>query len=104
MKVAVIVFISILCLSATVQCYNGRNYRDPLGELLRARRTRGSKEKFVKEEDSTDGEYSPVYLASQEGLKELDEVRKLPSQPEVSFSQYSGYVTVESTTRRALVY
>lgn len=100
----VIIFVSVLCLFATVQCHSGKRNRDPLRELLRARKTKGSEEKLVIEELDSKDEYSPVYLASQDGLKELDKIVELPGQPEVSFSQYSGYVTVDSTAGRALFY
>ncbi|KAI3448095.1 hypothetical protein Pfo_004760 [Paulownia fortunei] len=49
-------------------------------------------------------EYSPVYVEIQNGLKEADKILSLPGQPEVSFSQYSGYVTVDPNAGRALFY
>ncbi|KAF3437359.1 hypothetical protein FNV43_RR20112 [Rhamnella rubrinervis] len=40
----------------------------------------------------------------QEGLKEKDKIVKLPGQPQVEFSQYGGYVTVDRKAGRALYY
>ncbi|XP_010265560.1 PREDICTED: serine carboxypeptidase 24-like isoform X2 [Nelumbo nucifera] len=36
--------------------------------------------------------------------QELDRISALPGQPQVTFSQYSGYITVDSTHGRALFY
>ncbi|OMO74889.1 Peptidase S10, serine carboxypeptidase [Corchorus olitorius] len=48
---------------------------------------------------------STVYIGQQEGLKELDKVSSLPGQPGgVNFDQYSGYVTVDPESGRALFY
>ncbi|KAI4323459.1 hypothetical protein L6164_023062 [Bauhinia variegata] len=40
----------------------------------------------------------------QESLKEKDRIERLPGQPEVKFSQYGGYVTVDKFAGRALYY
>ncbi|KAJ0039298.1 hypothetical protein Pint_23884 [Pistacia integerrima] len=40
----------------------------------------------------------------QEGLKEKDRIDRLPGQPQVKFSQYGGYVTVDKSAGRALYY
>ncbi|KAL0365432.1 UNVERIFIED_CONTAM: Serine carboxypeptidase II-3 [Sesamum angustifolium] len=100
MKRALIVFLSVLCLLASVQCYGGKG-RDPLGQLIKVQRTKRSAG-FRTQDAST--EYSPVYIAPQDGLKEADEITDLPGQPQVSFSQYSGYVTVDPVAGRALFY
>ncbi|KAH6788574.1 serine carboxypeptidase-like 40 [Perilla frutescens var. frutescens] len=42
--------------------------------------------------------------AVKDRLKKADKIRRLPGQPEVSFCQYSGYVTVDPTAGRALFY
>ncbi|KAL1534688.1 serine carboxypeptidase 1-like [Salvia divinorum] len=97
MKGVVIIFlISVVYLSASVQCY------DPLRELLKGHRKKRSKTYALVEDAST--EYSPVYMAPQDGLKEADKIMGLPGQPEVSFLQYSGYVTVDPTAGRSLFY
>ncbi|KAF1894201.1 hypothetical protein Lal_00004125 [Lupinus albus] len=41
---------------------------------------------------------------SQKGLKEKDRIDKLPGQPQVNFSQYGGYVTIDKLAGRALYY
>lgn len=40
----------------------------------------------------------------QEGLKEKDKIVRLPGQPQVEFSHYGGYVTVDKNAGRALFY
>ena len=47
----------------------------------------------------------PIYVAPQNGLKELDKIDALPGQPKgVNFDQYSGYVMVEQRHGRTLFY
>lgn len=99
MKGGVIIFlVSVVCLFAAVQCKN----RDPLRELLKSHKKRRSETYAVAEDAST--EYSPVYMLPQDGLKEDDKITGLPGQPDVTFPQYSGYVTVDPTAGRALFY
>eukprot|EP01018_Ginkgo_biloba_P005848 Gb_09232 [translate_table: standard] len=44
-------------------------------------------------------------MGSQEGMQEADLIKALPGQPSnVTFAQYSGYVTVDSSSGRALFY
>lgn len=45
-----------------------------------------------------------VRILPQEGLKEKDRIEKLPGQPDVNFSQYGGYVTVNESAGRAFYY
>ncbi|GFP84549.1 serine carboxypeptidase-like 40 [Phtheirospermum japonicum] len=45
-----------------------------------------------------------VYVGPQEGLKKADKIDSLLGQPNVKFSQYSGYVTVDPNAGRALFY
>ncbi|XP_074346165.1 serine carboxypeptidase 1-like [Apium graveolens] len=53
----------------------------------------------------TNNEYFPVFVGSQDGLKEADKVESLPGQPDgATFEQYSGYVTVDPVAGRALFY
>lgn len=47
--------------------------------------------------------YDDIVL-SQEGLKEKDRIERLPGQPQVSFSQYGGYVTLDKFAGRAFYY
>lgn len=44
-----------------------------------------------------------VYVP-QETSKEKDRIERLPGQPQVKFSQYGGYITVNKTAGRALFY
>ncbi|RDX63177.1 Serine carboxypeptidase-like 40, partial [Mucuna pruriens] len=45
-----------------------------------------------------------MVVHSQLGLKEKDRIEKLPGQPQVKFSQYGGYVTVDKLAGRAFYY
>ncbi|KAG8368333.1 hypothetical protein BUALT_Bualt15G0034700 [Buddleja alternifolia] len=83
-----------------VEFYGGRGY-DPLGKLLKTRKKRKSPNHLT--EDALT-EYSPVYIASQDGMKEADQIVMLTGQPTVNFDQYSGYVTVDPTAGRTLFY
>ncbi|CAI9761598.1 unnamed protein product [Fraxinus pennsylvanica] len=50
-------------------------------------------------------DYSPVYVAPQDGLMQADKIDKLPGQPDmVEFDQYAGYVTVDPAAQRSLFY
>ncbi|XP_075478974.1 serine carboxypeptidase 1-like [Primulina tabacum] len=101
MKGAFVVFLSFLYLSASsVQCSGGvqRNLVEAFINFGRAKVS----ENYDVEDVST--EYSPIYVAPQEGLKDADRILALPGQPAVNFSQYSGYVTVDPTAGRALFY
>lgn len=101
MKGGFILFLFIFCYVDSVKCYGAKGY-DPLGKFLKAQRLKKSRNHVVNYASST--VYSPVYIASQEGLKEADKIPLLPGQPKVNFSQYSGYVTVDPTAGRALFY
>ncbi|KAL5713043.1 hypothetical protein ACHQM5_015158 [Ranunculus cassubicifolius] len=43
-------------------------------------------------------------ILPQDGLKEKDRIEKLPGQPDVGFTQYGGYVTVDEKNGRAFYY
>ncbi|CAI9765557.1 unnamed protein product [Fraxinus pennsylvanica] len=101
MSSALVLLLSLLCLTACVQCYGGGKY-GPLGKLTEVKRSKKSVD-YLSENDVVT-EYSPVYIAPQEGLKEADKILTLPGQPKVNFSQYSGYVTVDAKAGRALFY
>ncbi|KAL2535977.1 Serine carboxypeptidase-like 40 [Forsythia ovata] len=50
-------------------------------------------------------EYSPVYVAPQDGPMQADKIDNLPGQPDnVDFDQYAGYITVDPQAGRALFY
>ncbi|CAI9769923.1 unnamed protein product [Fraxinus pennsylvanica] len=101
MRSAFVLVLSLLCLTSSVQCYAKRKY-GPLGKLMDVKHSKRSID-YLSEDDVVT-EYSPVYIASQKGLKEADEILTLPGQPKVNFSQYSGYVTVDPKAGRALFY
>ncbi|CAN4080596.1 unnamed protein product [Withania somnifera] len=44
------------------------------------------------------------FVFSQKGLKDKDQIKRLPGQPLVKFKQYGGYVTVNKSAGRALFY
>ncbi|GER52353.1 serine carboxypeptidase-like protein [Striga asiatica] len=97
---------SILCLMAYVtECLCRRGNNNPLREFMNMRNLRKqSNHPFLTMDDSNDFKSSSVYVASQTGMKEADKIKALPGQPKVSFSQYSGYVTVDQKAGRALFY
>ncbi|KAL3651648.1 hypothetical protein CASFOL_004650 [Castilleja foliolosa] len=45
-----------------------------------------------------------MFVYSQKGLKENDQIKSLLGQPNVTFNQYGGYVTVDQKAGRALFY
>ncbi|KAL1811956.1 hypothetical protein ACET3Z_022021 [Daucus carota] len=100
-KFASLVTLFLLCLVASVHCYGG-NGDDPLGKHIKAQK---SKRISPFSDEVLRAEYSPVYVGSQDGLKEADKVGSLPGQPDgATFDQYSGYVTVDPGAGRALFY
>ena len=55
--------------------------------------------------DNDDGNFSPVYIGPQDGLKKADKINALPGQPKgVDFDQYAGYITIDPKAGRALFY
>ncbi|GLJ45175.1 hypothetical protein SUGI_0950870 [Cryptomeria japonica] len=78
-----------------------------LSEIVEKRRS--SVERKPKEwtppSISTQNSSALNHLYAQEGLQENDKIISLPGQPkDVTFAQYSGYVTVDSKAGRALFY
>ncbi|GER56661.1 serine carboxypeptidase-like protein [Striga asiatica] len=92
-------FLSILCLPCYTECHSARGHNNLLRDLLKTRKLRKQPYNYRKND-------SPVYVAPQEGMKEADKIVALPGQQQLSvkFSQYSGYVTVDSKAGRALFY
>ncbi|CAL0304360.1 unnamed protein product [Lupinus luteus] len=54
-------------------------------------------EEFVHDDDA-------IIVHPQEGLKEKDKIERLPGQPQVKFSQYGGYVTIDKVAGSAFYY
>ena len=100
-RIATLLSLSVLCLVASVQCYGGKG-DNPLAKFIEAQK---SKRPSTFRNEVLDVEYSPVFVESQDGLKEADRVESLPGQPDgTAFDQYSGYVTVDPVAGRALFY
>lgn len=91
------ILVLTFALAVGVQCY-GEGEFDLLSEFEHVGRTKTSPNL------GTGDEYRPVYVELQTGMKEADKIVSLPGQPQVSFSQYSGYVTVDPNAGRALFY
>ncbi|KAL4580953.1 hypothetical protein LXL04_017159 [Taraxacum kok-saghyz] len=98
--------IATFCLLALFDFTNADIQADRLYELLKTKKSRNSPVSNTwSVSDEATNEYSPVYIASQDGLSELDKIVTLPGQPSgVDFNQYSGYVTVNPNAGRALFY
>ncbi|KAL7125315.1 hypothetical protein ABFS83_14G109200 [Erythranthe nasuta] len=91
----------VLCsLAVSAHCYGGRGF-DHLGEFVEVQRAKRS---LNNRDENLPIERSTIYVGNQEGFKEVDRILSLPGQPEVSFDQYSGYVTVDASAGRALFY
>ncbi|XP_039043333.1 serine carboxypeptidase 1-like [Hibiscus syriacus] len=99
-----IIWVSLLCLLGFTQCYQGTDF-NPF-ELLRQELYGTSTWETTLSLEKQHAEELPVYIGSQEGLKEVDKVGSLPGQPAdgVDFHQYSGYVTVDPEAGRELFY
>ncbi|CAN4112241.1 unnamed protein product [Withania somnifera] len=107
MNVSLILSLSLLlCLVRIQQCHGGEG--DVLLKFLEARQTKKlSKTNLnkgqVKAEKGVNSELG--LIIPQKGSTEDDKISALPGQPSgVSFSQYSGYVTVDANAGRALFY
>jgi len=98
--------IATFCLLALFDFTNADLQADRLYELLKTKKSRNSPVSNTwSVSDEATNEYSPVYIASQDGLSELDKIVTLPGQPSgVDFNQYAGYVTVNPNAGRALFY
>ncbi|KAL3614190.1 hypothetical protein CASFOL_042264 [Castilleja foliolosa] len=105
--VSLVLFFSFSYLAAYTKCFDHRE-KNYLRDLLMARDSKKIQSNYHITEDHIDhvsNEISkPIYVASQKGRKEADKIDKLLGQPDVKFSQYSGYVTVDPKAGRALFY
>nr|XP_029147286.1 serine carboxypeptidase-like 40 isoform X2 [Arachis hypogaea] len=104
------VFLSLLVLSSFVAEIHGSNNKQvqALNNLHKSKfKTSSSSSQDVTHRSEFEVEellnYDDV-IDSQEGLKEKDRILKLPGQPQVKFSQYGGYVTVDKSNGRAFYY
>ncbi|XP_026394481.1 serine carboxypeptidase II-3-like [Papaver somniferum] len=105
-KVFMFLLISSLTVSTVVECFGAGKANDPLGKIIKAQLASSKSVLVEGYATKSTAEYSPVYMGTQDGLKEADKIDALPGQPEqeVSFDQYSGYVTVDAGHGRALFY
>ena len=95
-----LLYLSILILSFFASEIHGRRQEQGLGYKFRLGSSGGGRSLFEVQEI----ENIEDLVYSQEGLKEKDRIEKLPGQPNVKFSQYGGYVTVDKTAGRAFYY
>ncbi|KAF5789942.1 putative carboxypeptidase D [Helianthus annuus] len=98
--------VAIFCLLTLFGLSNADIQANKLFELLKSKRSRNTPvlNTLTLLNEATD-EYTPVYIAPQDGLAQLDKILALPGQPEgVNLNQYSGYVTVNPNAGRALFY
>ncbi|XP_035832841.1 serine carboxypeptidase 1-like [Helianthus annuus] len=91
--------LAIFCVFALLGLSKANIQTDKLFELIKSKRS------AVPNTWTVSDEYTPVYIAPQDGLAQVDKIFALPGQPEgVSYNQYSGYVTVNPNAGRALFY
>ncbi|XP_058078269.1 serine carboxypeptidase 1-like [Magnolia sinica] len=104
-KAAFMLSVFLACLTVLAGAL-GMGGFDPLDRLIMERRAGGARDASAWRSIASEGQaYSPVYVGPQDGLMEEDKIVELPGQPaEVDFDHYSGYVTVDAKTGRALFY
>ncbi|KAL2485527.1 Serine carboxypeptidase-like 40 [Abeliophyllum distichum] len=101
MQVQISLFFSLFLLCSSS---NG-NQTAYLHMLFMSRKSQNSPDSNTWAQLHETRDYSPVYIAPQDGLMQADKIDKLPGQPEmVNFDQYAGYVTVDPMAERELFY
>ncbi|PSS09966.1 Serine carboxypeptidase-like [Actinidia chinensis var. chinensis] len=95
-----ILFFSLL-ISSFLAPTHGKKQTEALGFLHKSKLTKNS---AVDTSSFEVIQRDRVEVLPQEGLKERDRIEKLPGQPNVEFSHYGGYVTVNETTGKAFYY
>ncbi|KAK3017294.1 hypothetical protein RJ639_006398 [Escallonia herrerae] len=101
MKATTTLLVSLLLASFTVQCHANKQTE----ALTRLHKTKLYKNTGINTGhfEATRPENGPE-VASQEGMRDKDRIEGLPGQPNVSFTQYGGYVTVNESAGRAFYY
>ncbi|KAK3023817.1 hypothetical protein RJ639_044741 [Escallonia herrerae] len=101
MKATLTLLLSLFLASFTVQCHANKQTE----ALTRLHKTKLYKNWGINTGhfEATRHENGPE-VASQEGMREKDRIEGLPGQPNVSFTQYGGYVTVNESAGRAFYY
>ncbi|KAM7480946.1 hypothetical protein LguiB_005529 [Lonicera macranthoides] len=96
--------LSLFCLLVSVQCFKpmSEHIRDQLSIKKRYGSSRSANAGLA---NTFAASSFAVYIGPQDSLKDADAIESLPGQPQgVDFAQYSGYVTVNPTSGRALFY
>lgn len=95
---------SLFCLVVSVQCFKPMS-EHIRGQLSIKKRYGSSRSANAGLANTFAASSFQVYIGPQDGLKDADAIESLPGQPQgVDFAQYSGYVTVDPTSGRALFY
>ncbi|KAM5565635.1 serine carboxypeptidase 1-like [Rosa sericea] len=95
-----------ICQLAFLRSCNA-NQIDNLNKLIKSRKSGNSPHAQLSWDNDilADDHFSPVYVGSQAGLMEADEIDALPGQPGgVGFNQYAGYISVDRKAGRELFY
>ncbi|XP_062020303.1 serine carboxypeptidase 1-like isoform X1 [Rosa rugosa] len=95
-----------ICRLAFLRSCNA-NQIDNLNKLIKSRKSGNSPHAQLSWDNDilADDHFSPVYVGSQAGLMEADEIDALPGQPGgVGFNQYAGYISVDRKAGRELFY
>ena len=92
-------FLIVSCFTAQI---HGKKQTQALYQLYKTKQAESSGIDMSLFKAIQDVDESKIH--PQEGLKEKDKIVKLPGQPQVEFSQYGGYVTVDPKAGRALYY
>ncbi|XP_057512805.1 serine carboxypeptidase-like 40 [Actinidia eriantha] len=100
LKGSSILFFSLL-ISSFLSPTHGKKRTDALGLLYKAKLMKNS---AVDTSGFEVIQHDSVEVLPQEGRKERDRIEKLPGQPNVAFSHYGGYVTVNESTGKAFYY
>ncbi|KAI3461198.1 hypothetical protein Pfo_017861 [Paulownia fortunei] len=100
-----LVHLFLLPLSFSLLVFCNANQANYLHRLLKSRRSQSFSISDSWSQLHAERDYSPVFLAPQDGLMQADKITKFPGQPDnVDFDQYAGYVTVDPHAGRALFY
>lgn len=98
--------LSIYHLAFVMSC--NANQIDNLNKLIKSRKSGNPSTRAHQLSWDDDLAFSPVYVGSQAGLMEADEIDALPGQPAgegvLDFNQYAGYVSVDPKAGRELFY
>lgn len=98
--------LSIYHLAFVMSC--NANQIDNLNKLIKSRKSGNPSTRAHQLSWDDDLAFAPVYVGSQAGLMETDEIDALPGQPAgegvLDFNQYAGYVSVDPKAGRELFY